>query len=192
MAIDAGADVLVAQGTEAGGNAGWVTTMVLVPAVVDVAGEAPVVAAGGIADGRGVAAALALGAQGVSLGTRFLATTEMTIDTAWKDQIVAVSALDAVKVPHAERVMPPFMLPQVGVPFAPRAFRTELIDRLEADPASVDPAEVGPQLLAAVRLAEATSSCPSPDSPPSSCTTSRRRRSSSPASSPTPPRHWRG
>ena len=150
-AIDAGADVLVAQGTEAGGNAGWVTTMVLVPAVVDVAGEAPVVAAGGIADGRGVAAALALGAQGVSLGTRFLATTEMTIDTAWKDRIVAASALDAVKVPHAERVMPPFTLPQVGVPFAPRALRTELIDRLEADPASVDPAEVGPQLLAAVR-----------------------------------------
>ncbi len=150
-AIEAGADVLVAQGTEAGGNAGWVTTMVLVPSVVDVAGDVPVVAAGGIADGRGVAAALALGAQGVSLGTRFLASTEMTIDSAWKDRIVAASALDAVKVPHAERVMPPFTLPQFGVPFAPRALRTELIDRLEADPASVDPAEVGPQLLAAVR-----------------------------------------
>ena len=67
-AIDAGADVLIAQGTEAGGNAGWVSTMVLVPAVVDVAGDVPVVAAGGIADGRGIAAALALGAQGVSLG----------------------------------------------------------------------------------------------------------------------------
>ena len=150
-AIDAGADVLVAQGTEAGGNAGWVTTMVLVPAVVDVAGDVPVVAAGGIADGRGVAAAIALGAQGVSLGTRFLATTEMTIDPAWKDRIVAASALDAVKVPHSERVMPPFTLPQVGAPFAPRALRTDLIDRLEADPESVDPAEVGPQLLAAVR-----------------------------------------
>ena len=150
-AIDAGADVVVAQGTEAGGNAGWVTTMVLVPAIVDVAGAVPVVAAGGIADGRGIAAALALGAQGVSLGTRFLATTEMTIDTAWKERIVAASALDAVKVPHAERVMPPFTLPQTGVPFAPRALRTALIDLLESDPASVDPAQVGPQLLAAVR-----------------------------------------
>ncbi len=150
-AIDAGADAVVAQGTEAGGNAGWVTTMVLVPAVVDVAGAVPVVAAGGIADGRGMAAALALGAQGVSLGTRFLATTEMTIDRTWKERIVASSALDAVKVPHAERVMPPFTLPQTGVPFAPRALRTALIDLLESDPAGVDPAQVGPQLLAAVR-----------------------------------------
>ena len=60
--------------------------MVLVPAVVDVAGGVPVVAAGGIADGRGIAGALALGAQGVSLGTRFLATSEMMIDAAWKDR----------------------------------------------------------------------------------------------------------
>jgi NAD(P)H-dependent flavin oxidoreductase YrpB (nitropropane dioxygenase family) len=150
-AIDAGADVLIAQGTEAGGNAGWVTTMVLVPAVVDVAGDVPVVAAGGIADGRGIAAAFALGARGVSLGTRFLATSEMTIDPAWKDRIVAAGALDAVKVPNSDRVMPPFTLPQLGVPFAPRALRTELIDRLESDPESVDPATVGPQLVSAVR-----------------------------------------
>jgi enoyl-[acyl-carrier protein] reductase II len=110
-----------------------------------------VVAAGGIGDGRGIAAALALGAQGVSLGTRFLATTEMAIDREWKDRIVAAGALDAVKVPHADRVMPPFTLPQIGVPFAPRALRTELIDRLERDPDGVDPAAVGPQLVAAVR-----------------------------------------
>jgi enoyl-[acyl-carrier protein] reductase II len=150
-ALEAGADVLIAQGTEAGGNAGWVSTLVLVPAVVDVAGDVPVVAAGGIADGRGIAAALALGAEGVSLGTRFLATPDMTIATAWKDRIVAASAGDAVKVSHAERVMPPFTMPQSGVPFAPRALRTPLIDQLESDPASVDPAELGPQLLAAVR-----------------------------------------
>lgn len=151
IALDAGADILIAQGTEAGGNAGWVTTMVLVPAVVDIAGVVPVVAAGGIADGRGVAAALALGAQGVSLGTRFLATPEMTIDAAWKGRIVEASAVDAVKVPHAERVMPPFTVPQIGVPPAPRALRTPLIDQLEADPASIDPAQVSQQLLAAVR-----------------------------------------
>lgn len=150
-AIEAGADVIIAQGTEAGGNAGWVTTMVLVPAVVDVAGLVPVIAAGGIADGRGVAAALALGAEGVSLGTRFLASTEMRIDAVWKDRIVAASAVDGVKVPNSERVMPPFTMPQTGVPFAPRALRTALIDQLELDPSSVDPAEAGPQLLAAVR-----------------------------------------
>jgi nitronate monooxygenase/enoyl-[acyl-carrier protein] reductase II len=142
-AIEAGADVLIAQGTEAGGNSGWVATMVLVPAVVDVAGDVPVVAAGGIADGRGIAAALALGAQGVSLGTRFLASTEMCIDQTWKQRIVDASAVEAVKVPHSERVMPPFTLPQAaGVPFAPRALRTALIDQLESDPTAVDPAEL--------------------------------------------------
>jgi enoyl-[acyl-carrier protein] reductase II len=149
-ALAAGADVLIAQGGEAGGNSGWIATMVLVPAVVDVAGDVPVVAAGGIADGRGIAAALALGAQGASLGTRFLATEEMRIDPAWKQRIVDAAAVDAVKVPNAERVMPPFTLPQLGRPFAPRALRTGLIDRLETAPDTVDPATLGPQLLAAV------------------------------------------
>ena len=166
-AIDAGADVLVAQGTEAGGNAGWVTTMVLVPAVVDVAGEVPVVAAGGIADGRGIAAALALGAQGVCLGTRFLATTEMSIDTAWKERIVAASALDAVKVPHAERVMPPFTLPRSARPSLPRALRTAAHrpTRGRARPASTRPRS-GRSCWPPCGPVEATSSCPSPDSPP--------------------------
>ena len=151
VALAAGSDVLVAQGEEAGGNAGWISTLVLVPAVVDVAGDTPVVAAGGIGDGRGIAAALTLGAQGVSLGTRFLATAEMTVDRAWKQRIVEAHARDAVKVPHAERVLPPFNLPQVGTPFAPRALRTDLIDTLGRDPEQVDPAEVGPRLLAAIR-----------------------------------------
>ncbi|MGW1346144.1 NAD(P)H-dependent flavin oxidoreductase [Kribbella sp. NPDC002412] len=142
IALAAGADVLVAQGTEAGGNAGWVSTLVLVPAVVDLAGTTPVMAAGGIADGRGMAAALALGAHGVSLGTRFLATTEMTIDQAWKDRIVAAHARDAVKVEHSERALPPFNLPQVGTPFAPRVLRTPLTDQLEQAPDSVDPQEL--------------------------------------------------
>ena len=150
-ALQAGVDVLIAQGTEAGGNGGWIGTLVLVPLIVDLAGDVPVVAAGGIADGRGIAAALALGAQGASLGTRFLATKEMAIDSSLKARICAASATDAVKIPHAERVMPPFTLPQIGMPFAPRALRTPLIRQLEDDPESVDPAVVRPQLLAAFR-----------------------------------------
>jgi len=124
---------------------------VLVPLIVDLAGDVPVVAAGGIADGRGIAAVLALGAQGASLGTRFLATEEMAIDPTFKARICAASATDAVKVPHAERVLPPFTLPQIGMPYAPRVLHTALIGQLEADPDSVDPEVVGAQLLAAFR-----------------------------------------
>jgi enoyl-[acyl-carrier protein] reductase II len=76
-AVEAGCDIVVAQGTEAGGHTGRVATMALVPQVVDAVGErVPVVAAGGIVDGRGLAAALALGADGVWVGTRFIATPE--------------------------------------------------------------------------------------------------------------------
>ncbi len=151
VALEAGADVLLAQGGEAGGNAGWVSTMVLVPAVVDLAGTIPVVAAGGIGDGRGIASALALGAQGASLGTRFLATTEMTIDPTWKQRIVDAHARDAVKVAHGEKLLPPFNVPQVGAPFAPRALRTPLIDVLAQDPGQVDAETVIPRVVAAIR-----------------------------------------
>src|SRR5262245_62648722 len=75
-AAQAGADVIIAQGTEGGGHVGWQTTMTLVPMVVDAVAPVPVLAAGGIADGRGLAAALALGGDGVLLGTRFLASRE--------------------------------------------------------------------------------------------------------------------
>jgi NAD(P)H-dependent flavin oxidoreductase YrpB (nitropropane dioxygenase family) len=71
-----GADIIVAQGTEGGGHVGLISTLPLVPLVVDVVGGVPVLAAGGIADGRGLAAVLMLGAQGVLIGTRFLATPE--------------------------------------------------------------------------------------------------------------------
>jgi nitronate monooxygenase/enoyl-[acyl-carrier protein] reductase II len=108
-------------------------------------------AAGGIGHGRGVAAALALGAQGACLGTRFLATTEMTIDRAWKDRIVAARVEDAVKVENAARVMPPFTVPQTGRPYAPRSLRTPLTEQLERDPESVDPNVLRRQLLEAVR-----------------------------------------
>jgi nitronate monooxygenase len=73
-AAQAGADVIIAQGTEGGGHVSWQTTMTLVPMVVDAVAPIPVLAAGGIADGRGLAAAIMLGADGVLLGTRFLAS----------------------------------------------------------------------------------------------------------------------
>jgi NAD(P)H-dependent flavin oxidoreductase YrpB (nitropropane dioxygenase family) len=76
MVASDGADVIVAQGTEGGGHVGMMGTLPLVPMVLDVVGDVPVLAAGGIADGRGLAAVLMLGAQGALLGTRFLATSE--------------------------------------------------------------------------------------------------------------------
>lgn len=76
LAVEAGADVIVAQGTEAGGHGGGRSTLPLVPAVVDAAAPIPVVAAGGIADGRGLAAVLMLGAHGGLIGTRFYASNE--------------------------------------------------------------------------------------------------------------------
>ena len=90
-ALDAGADILVAQGTEAGGHGGARATLPLVPAVVDIAGEVPVVAAGGIADGRGLAAALMLGAAGVLCGTAFFAAEESL--THPKARAAAIAAL---------------------------------------------------------------------------------------------------
>ncbi len=92
QAADAGADVIIAQGRDAGGHSGTTRgTIGLVPAVVDAVGSIPVVAAGGIADGRGLAAALSLGAAGVSMGTRFTATRESLWDQAMKDKAVAAS-----------------------------------------------------------------------------------------------------
>jgi nitronate monooxygenase/enoyl-[acyl-carrier protein] reductase II len=146
--VAAGADVIVAQGGEAGGHSGSVSTIVLVPQVVDVAGDIPVVAAGGIADGRGLAAALALGAQGISMGTRFLASTELGIPDGWKRRIVAADALDAVNVPNSERVLPPYNRP--GARVEPRALRTPLIEQLLEHPDWVDPGTLGPRIRAAV------------------------------------------
>lgn len=82
-----GADAVVAEGTEAGGHIGELTTMVLVPQVVD-AVSIPVVAAGGIADGRGVVAAFALGAEGVQVGTRFVCAAESPAHEAYKRAII--------------------------------------------------------------------------------------------------------
>src|SRR5207244_7086350 len=88
-AVEAGCDIVVAQGTEAGGHTGTVATMPLVPQMVDAVGDrVPVVAAGGLFDGRGLAASLALGADGVWIGTRFIATPEARSSPGYKDALL--------------------------------------------------------------------------------------------------------
>ena len=91
----AGADAVVAEGTESGGHIGENTTMCLVPQVVD-ALEIPVIAAGGIADGRGVAAAFMLGAEGVQIGTRFLASEEAQIHPTFKELVLKAKDTDSI------------------------------------------------------------------------------------------------
>ncbi|GAA3954416.1 NAD(P)H-dependent flavin oxidoreductase [Actinoplanes auranticolor] len=96
-AAGCGVDIVVAQGWEAGGHVrGTTTTMVLVPAVVDAVAPVPVLAAGGISDGRGLAAALALGAQGAWLGTRFLASAEARSHPVHRQHLVDAGAEDTV------------------------------------------------------------------------------------------------
>ncbi len=91
----AGVDALIAEGMESGGHIGDLTTMALLPQVVDVV-KIPVIAAGGIADGRGFVAALALGAKGVQMGTRFVASVECTISEAYKRAIVRAKDRDTI------------------------------------------------------------------------------------------------
>jgi NAD(P)H-dependent flavin oxidoreductase YrpB (nitropropane dioxygenase family) len=87
-AAKGGADVIIAQGSEGGGHVGWQASLALIPMVVDAVAPTPVLAAGGIADGRGLAAALALGADGVLLGTRFLASEESPLHPNFKQAIL--------------------------------------------------------------------------------------------------------
>ena len=89
-----GADALVAEGCEAGGHIGESTTMVLVPQVVD-AVSIPVIAAGGIADGRGIAAAFMLGAKGVQMGTHFVVTEESQVHDNYKERIIKARDIDS-------------------------------------------------------------------------------------------------
>ena len=114
-----GVDVIIAQGIEAGGHvAGEVSTMVLLPRIVDAVAPALVLAAGGIADARGLAAALCLGADGVVMGTRFLATPEANAHPVYKAGLVAASEEDTVRT----------ILFGHGWPDAPhRALRTRFV-----------------------------------------------------------------
>lgn len=126
QAAERGVDIIIAQGSESGGFGGTVAMAILVPQVVDAVGPIPVVAAGGIADGRGLAAALVLGAQGVNIGTRFIASAESNAHESWKRAILAAESEDAVKVEFMDDVLPA----TPGAYYAvPRAIRTAFIDQ---------------------------------------------------------------
>jgi NAD(P)H-dependent flavin oxidoreductase YrpB (nitropropane dioxygenase family) len=95
-AAEAGADLIVAQGSEGGGHVGWMGSIALTPMVVDAVSPLPVLSAGGFADGRGLVAALALGASGVLYGTRFLASEESPLHENFKRAIVESDGHDTV------------------------------------------------------------------------------------------------
>lgn len=124
-AVAAGVDVIVAQGWESGGHVwGGVSTLPLVPAVVDAVAPVPVIAAGGIGDARGVAAVLALGAQAAWLGTRFLLAEEAPVHETYRRRLIAADETDAEWYPD---------LYDVGWPRAPhRALRNSTAARWEA------------------------------------------------------------
>lgn len=127
-----GVDVIVAQGGESGGYGGSVATMVLVPQVVDAVRPIPVVAAGSIFDGRGLAAALVLGAVGVNVGTRFLASREATISDGYKQAILAAASQDAVKFDSLNDLLPSPGAKGYGTVL--RSLKTPFIDELQAQP----------------------------------------------------------
>jgi nitronate monooxygenase/enoyl-[acyl-carrier protein] reductase II len=121
-----GVDVIIAQGGESGGYCGEVSTMALVPQVVDAVSPIPVVAAGGIFDGRGIAAALMLGAAGVNLGTRFIVSKEAPAPEEWKQAIIAANSENSIKVDVLNEISP---IPGTkGFPTIPRSLPTAFLN----------------------------------------------------------------
>ncbi len=118
--LEWGVDAVLVQGGEGGGHTGAVPTTILLPQVVDaVAGRVPVIAAGGFFDGRGLVAALAYGASGIAMGTRFLLTSDSSVPQAVKEYYISKGVLDTVVSVQVD-----------GVPH--RVLRTELVDQLES------------------------------------------------------------
>jgi nitronate monooxygenase/enoyl-[acyl-carrier protein] reductase II len=126
QAAERGADVIIAQGGEAGGYGGTVSTFPLLPQVVDAVAPVPVVAAGGIFDGRGLAAALVLGAVGVNMGTRFLASTESPATREWQQAILSAASEDTMKVDVLNDIQP--VPGSVGYGTVLRSIRTPFME----------------------------------------------------------------
>ena len=150
LAAERGSDIIVAQGGEAGGYGGIVSTLSLVPQVVDAVRPIPVVAAGGIADGRGIAAAVVLGAAGVNLGSRFLACVESPVGERWKKALVTYPSEDWVQAGFINAMNPnPGTL---GYGTRLRLLRTDFVRRWDERETEVaaDPTTVLAELAAAV------------------------------------------
>ena len=145
-----GVDMIIAQGGEAGGNCGVVGALALIPQVVDAVAPIPVIAAGGIADGRGMAAALVLGAQAINIGTRFLASTEARCGDEWKQAVLAAESEEAVKVEFWNDIFP--RGGQGSYDAVPRALRTPFVEQYQHSPSRVGERadELRNEILAAV------------------------------------------
>jgi enoyl-[acyl-carrier protein] reductase II len=152
-----GVDAIIAQGGEAGGQglAQGPSTMVLVPQVVDAVGPIPVLAAGGIADGRGLAAAIALGAQGANIGTRFLASSEASAAEGWKQAILAAESEDAVRFEVWRDIMPAASGTAYDV--VPRVLRTPFVEEWSGRPedAGREAARLRDEVMTALRQGRA-------------------------------------
>ena len=147
---DLGIDVFIAQGSEAGGQgmSAGVSTMALVPQVVDAVAPALVLGCGGIADGRGLAAAIALGAAGANIGTRFLASEEASVPESWKRRIGAARSEDCVRFDAWAQIMP-----ARGYDVVPRVMRTEFVDAWQgrAEEAAAQADRLRGEILGSIR-----------------------------------------
>jgi enoyl-[acyl-carrier protein] reductase II len=151
-AAELGVDVIIAQGSEAGGQgmALGVGAMALLPQVADAVDPIPVLAAGGVADGRGLAAALVLGAQGANVGTRFLASSEASAEEGWKRTILQTESEDVVRFDAWEAIFPP-----AGGAYAtvPRVLRTPFVEEWlgRTQDARRDAGRLRDEVLSAIR-----------------------------------------
>jgi enoyl-[acyl-carrier protein] reductase II len=148
-AAELGVDVIIAQGGEAGGYGGEIASTVLVPQVAERVDPVPVVAAGGFVDGAGLVAALALGACGISVGTRFLATVESPIHPDYQKRILTAGAGDAVKSPRFNLLSP--NPGTTGYGTAVRVLRSSFVDRIADVEQPEDVAQLLNELASAAR-----------------------------------------